>query len=703
MRYNRVFVFLVSFTVVFALFSISPTLLVQPKETQGDVEKIYSKSDYITHSAISIIGDSEFSSTASSEGWLGNGSSENPYIIEGYYIYAICSIGVYLTSVHFIIRGCYLEYINAGMGTGCIGFVNVTNAVIRDNVLVGNSVGMYLSAINNCMILNNTYTGSSSDDGLILETDISGSYSNIIANNTFTNVHFGITIDSDSTSNIIEWNYLDGSAYSLVDGNPTEVNTIQYNYYEEYSGTDDDGDGIGTPAYPLPPYYSYSDLYPLIYPPVRPEWVEFPVDQSVPYGPDFFYDLNVTSYSPITWWVNDSEFSIDEQGIITASDLEVGTYDLLVKVTNIYGRYLVGTFQVSIYDTELPTWVIPAEDQSIMENEAFDYFVIASDESGFSSSSINATFLFNLTTAEDNEWILLRIRNITPLTPGFYPLNLTISDNHANSVSAIFSLTVIPLDRDDEAPLWLITPEDQFLDYDEPLEYVVAACDSSGIDHWTLNESVHFVTLETFHSTGSTCRILNSSPLLPGAYPLELSVFDTCGNMNYTEFVITVGDPVTDTEPPIWIVPPIDVALEFGEPLVLRMGVWDDSGIYYWWVNNSASFFIDSNAVLRNYTALEPGEYPLEVRVYDIYNNYCFETFTVTVSEEILIPTRTSTTLSTSTTQITTHTTSTPTSSQTLTPTDANYIIMMTGAILGAVSVTIIVIIVILGRKLASR
>jgi hypothetical protein len=88
--------------------------------------------------------------------------------------------------------------------------------------------------------------------------------------------------------------------------------------------------------------------------------------------------------------------------------------------------------------------VIAPQDQTIVENEAFDYFVMASDKSEFSHWEINATLLFNITTAKDNEWLLLRIRNITTLTSGVYPLNLTVSDIHNNSLSTIFSLTVTP-------------------------------------------------------------------------------------------------------------------------------------------------------------------------------------------------------------------------------------------------------------------
>lgn len=39
--------------------------------------------EYIEHSPISINGNAEFNATAASEGWLGNGTSSNPYVIDG--------------------------------------------------------------------------------------------------------------------------------------------------------------------------------------------------------------------------------------------------------------------------------------------------------------------------------------------------------------------------------------------------------------------------------------------------------------------------------------------------------------------------------------------------------------------------------------------------------------------------------------------
>jgi parallel beta-helix repeat protein len=416
------------------------------KSPHYDLATTLSNSDLVTHDPILIMGDSDFASQATAEGWSGNGTSGNPYVIEGYYIFDDSSIQIAHTRVSFVIRRCHLEYDSVAAITPCITTWNVTNAIIRDNVLVGNGMGMYLADTNDSLILNNTYTGiSGSVAGIFLEYDITHSHFNIMANNTLTGVEVGIDVSPGCSNNTIEWNDLKDTLDSIRDNNPTEINTYKYNYYEEYSGTDADADGIGDPPFSIAPYFAYSDPYPLMYPATRPQWSDPPIDLTIPFGEGLSYDLNVTSSAPVQWWANHSGISIDAQGVIESPpSLAVGNYTVLVKVTNIYGRYLTGVFQLLIYDSTPPSWVIAPQDQTIVENEAFDYFVMASDKSEFSHWEINATLLFNITTAKDNEWLLLRIRNITTLTSGVYPLNLTVSDIHNNSLSTIFSLTVTP-------------------------------------------------------------------------------------------------------------------------------------------------------------------------------------------------------------------------------------------------------------------
>ncbi|MHA2071247.1 MAG: hypothetical protein ACW985_05620, partial [Candidatus Thorarchaeota archaeon] len=66
----------------------------------------------VPHDPIVIIGDANFSDTASAEGWSGDGSLGSPYIIENLEIILgpspTAAISITDTRVHFIIRECYL-------------------------------------------------------------------------------------------------------------------------------------------------------------------------------------------------------------------------------------------------------------------------------------------------------------------------------------------------------------------------------------------------------------------------------------------------------------------------------------------------------------------------------------------------------------------------------------------------------------------
>ena len=59
------------------------------------------------HDPISIDGNGDFTSTAASEGWLGDGTAISPYLIDGYNIISgIKAISVNNTNVYFRISNC---------------------------------------------------------------------------------------------------------------------------------------------------------------------------------------------------------------------------------------------------------------------------------------------------------------------------------------------------------------------------------------------------------------------------------------------------------------------------------------------------------------------------------------------------------------------------------------------------------------------
>lgn len=113
------------------------------------------KGDYISHEPIDIYGDADFVDRATIEGWSGDGTSGNPYIIEGYEIDATGALGMVLwgISVHFIIKN--IQIINTDDTSEGIFFWNVTNGIIEGCILDG-KMSISLSSSRGITLLNNT-------------------------------------------------------------------------------------------------------------------------------------------------------------------------------------------------------------------------------------------------------------------------------------------------------------------------------------------------------------------------------------------------------------------------------------------------------------------------------------------------------------------------------------------------------------------
>ena len=85
------------------------------------------------HAAIVIVGNADFKAHAISEGWLGNGSASNPYVIKEYVIIKPIGLGgvrIHDTNVHFIIEN---VSVYDAEPSAAFEFHNVTNGELRNN------------------------------------------------------------------------------------------------------------------------------------------------------------------------------------------------------------------------------------------------------------------------------------------------------------------------------------------------------------------------------------------------------------------------------------------------------------------------------------------------------------------------------------------------------------------------------------------
>jgi len=192
---------------------------------------------YTPHAPITIVSNVNFAVQAVLEGWPGDGSASNPYIIKdsatgnGYEIDASgyeAGIDVRNTDVHFIIDSAWVH----GATYHGILFFDVDNGIIRNGILDLNNNGIRLidyDLMQGCVIENNDC--DSNEVGISLEGWQQGC---IIRNNTCdsnNNAGIGISGSWDLWNNTCA---LNGNYGILVSGSPgsnIENNTCDTNGY----------------------------------------------------------------------------------------------------------------------------------------------------------------------------------------------------------------------------------------------------------------------------------------------------------------------------------------------------------------------------------------------------------------------------------------------------------------------------------------
>ena len=174
---------------------------------------------------------------------------------------------------------------------------------------------------------------------------------------------------------------------------------------------------------------------------VAPTWVTIPVDQTIPEGIAFTYDIDATDNVAIAqYFINDtSNFNIDAvTGVITnAVVLEVRQYFLNISVNDTSGNILSEIITITVeQDLEAPEWVTTPVDQTIPEGIAFTYDIDATDNVAIDHYSISDTVNFSI---EPNTGM---ITNATVLQPGNYTLTITVTDVNGNELNETITVIV---------------------------------------------------------------------------------------------------------------------------------------------------------------------------------------------------------------------------------------------------------------------
>ena len=181
------------------------------------------------------------------------GSGSNTTVIDG----NRNGIAIVITATNVVINSFTIK--NAAFC--CVYIKGTTNVVIRNNIIKNtpeDGAGIYLRSSSNNTILHNTLIDNGI--GICLDGEFGVCSGNIIkGNNIITSKWCGI-LTNFCEYNEIYYNNLIANENQMLE--ESSVNIVHHNYWDDYTGRDLDGDGIGDTLLP----HQGVDYYPLMEP-----------------------------------------------------------------------------------------------------------------------------------------------------------------------------------------------------------------------------------------------------------------------------------------------------------------------------------------------------------------------------------------------------------------------------------------------------
>ncbi len=258
-----------------------------------------------------------------------------------------------------------LNFSNNGQG---LLLAHTTNSTITQNSIINDDYGIHLVSSSSNVISENNVTYNTR--GVLLDyksNDNSLTGNNIInngqgiwfytsSNNEFCHNHF-----VDNTQQV----YIEWSSYGNIwdDGYPSGGN-----YWSDYTGVDDDGDGLGDTPYIIDS--DNTDRYPLAVSHIIPEDTTPPTISIVSPENKTYRAKDV----PLTFTVSESAswigYSLDDQMIVTItgnttlSELSDGTHSLVVYANDTAGNIGYSNSVYFVIETQpaefFPAWIVAA-------------------------------------------------------------------------------------------------------------------------------------------------------------------------------------------------------------------------------------------------------------------------------------------------------------------------------------------------------
>ncbi|MFW9768811.1 MAG: nitrous oxide reductase family maturation protein NosD, partial [Candidatus Thorarchaeota archaeon] len=216
-----------------------------------------------------------------------------------------------------------------------------------------------------------------------------------------------------------------------------------------------DGRNVSTPFFDLDPgTYTYSvsvstlsgisttdEVIVNIHDTTSPEWVETPEDQIIESGSSLSYQLFATDYYGINrWWVNSSDFIINDGLMENTIPLSLDVYHIEVRAYDPSDNYVSHVLTISVVDTTIPSVDSP-EDIVFQEGE-IGFSIVWNV---YDLNPLSYEILKDGISVEVGIWSLEMTQieySLDDLSSGTYTFTIVLLDSAGNTVSDHVEVTV---------------------------------------------------------------------------------------------------------------------------------------------------------------------------------------------------------------------------------------------------------------------